>query len=163
MNPPASSQRIVPYLYYDEPRAALEHLCRVFGFEQTMLLEWPNGKLAHAEASLGGERVLIGAADARFGLISPVGLNGVHAVICVYVDGIDAHHAHAQSCGAEIAQPLADVFYGARAYSARDPEGNLWTFREHRRDPSHQELIDALSQLYAAQQGAQQEAQVGGE
>ena len=43
MNPPAGSQRIVPYLYYDDPRAALEHLCRVFGFEQTMLLEWPDG------------------------------------------------------------------------------------------------------------------------
>ena len=49
MNPPAGSQRIVPYLYYDDPRAALEHLCRVFGFEQTMLLEWPDGSLAHAE------------------------------------------------------------------------------------------------------------------
>ena len=56
MNPPAGSQRIVPYLYYDDPRAALEHLCRVFGFEQTVLLEWPDGGLAHAEASLHGER-----------------------------------------------------------------------------------------------------------
>ena len=154
MNPPAGSQRIVPYLYYDDPRAALEHLCGVFGFEQTMLLEWPDGGLAHAEVSLCGERVLIGAADARFGLASPVRLDGLHAVICVYVDDIGAHHAHALSCGAEIAQPLADVFYGARAYSARDPEGNVWTFREHRHDPTPEELTAALAQLYAMQRDA---------
>ena len=79
----------MPYLYYDDPRAALEHLCRVFGFEQTMLLEWPDGSLAHAEASLHGER----------------------------------------------------------AYAARDPEGNLWTFREHRRDPTHEELTAALAAI----------------
>ena len=147
MNPPAGSQRIVPYLYYDDPRAALEHLCRVFGFEQTMLLEWPDGGLAHAEASLHGERVLIGAADPRFGLSSPGRREGLHAMICVYVDDIDAHHAHAQSCGAEVVQGVADVFYGSRAYAARDPEGNLWTFREHRRDPTHEELTAALAAI----------------
>lgn len=71
---PEGSQHIVPYVYYDDPRAAADYLCNVFGFEQTMMLEWPDGGVAHAEVSLNGERVLIGGADPQFRLASPESL-----------------------------------------------------------------------------------------
>ncbi len=31
---PSGSQHIVPYVYYEDPRAATEYPCQVFGFEQ---------------------------------------------------------------------------------------------------------------------------------
>ena len=93
---PHGSQHIVPYVYYDDPRAATDYLCDVFGFEPLMALEWPDGRVAHAEVGMSGERVLIGGADARFGLASAKAHQAVHTVICVYVADVDAHYQHAR-------------------------------------------------------------------
>lgn len=144
---PEGSQHIVPYVYYDDPRAAADYLCNVFGFEQTMMLEWPDGGVAHAEVSLNGERVLIGGADPQFGLASPESLGSIHAVICVYVGNVDEHYEHAQAQGAQIVREINDAFYGARIYSARDPEGHLWEFREQRSEPTAAELTESLAEL----------------
>jgi uncharacterized glyoxalase superfamily protein PhnB len=32
------------------------------------------------------------------------------------------------AAGAEVVMPLTDQDYGSRDYTARDPEGNLWSF-----------------------------------
>jgi len=48
--------------------------------------------------------------------------------IYVVVDDPDAHYDHARAAGAQIVHDLADQPYGSREYSARDPEGNLWSF-----------------------------------
>lgn len=44
----------------------------------------------------------------------------------------DAHHAAAVAAGAKIVRELEDMDYGSREYSARDPEGNLWSFGTYR-------------------------------
>lgn len=36
------------------------------------------------------------------------------------------------AAGAQIVRPLTDEAYGSREYSARDPEGNLWSFGTYR-------------------------------
>ena len=147
LNPPAGSQHIVPYIYYDDPARAVEFLCEVFGFEQTMLLERPNGDVVHAEVSMNAERVLIGEADQQFGLSSPQSLDAIHVVLCVYVRDVDAHYEHARASGATVVREITDAFYGARIYSARDPEGNLWEFREQRSDPSEDDLRESIAEL----------------
>jgi uncharacterized glyoxalase superfamily protein PhnB len=44
------------------------------------------------------------------------------------VDDVDAHHQHSAQQGAEILYEPSDMPYGYREYSARDPEGGLWSF-----------------------------------
>jgi uncharacterized glyoxalase superfamily protein PhnB len=50
----------------------------------------------------------------------------------VVVDDPDAHHERAVAAGAEIVRELTDTDYGSREFSARDPEGNLWSFGTYR-------------------------------
>ena len=50
------------------------------------------------------------------------------AWIYLVVDDPDAHYERAVAAGAEIVQPLTDEDYGSRGYTARDPEGNVWSF-----------------------------------
>ena len=50
------------------------------------------------------------------------------ASLCLVVDDPDTHHARAVRAGAEIVLWLLDEDYGSRGYTARDPEGNLWSF-----------------------------------
>ncbi|MCU1447975.1 MAG: putative enzyme related to lactoylglutathione lyase, partial [Acidimicrobiales bacterium] len=38
----------------------------------------------------------------------------------------------ATKAGAEIVLPIKDEDYGSRGFTARDPEGNLWTFGTYR-------------------------------
>jgi uncharacterized glyoxalase superfamily protein PhnB len=38
----------------------------------------------------------------------------------------------ARANGAEIVRELTDEDYGSRGYTARDPEGNLWSFGTYR-------------------------------
>ena len=37
---------------------------------------------------------------------------------------------------AEIMRPLGETDYGAREFTVRDPEGNLWSFGDYRGEPA---------------------------
>ena len=50
----------------------------------------------------------------------------------VVVDDPAAHHARAKDAGATIERELTDQDYGSREFTARDPEGNLWSFGTYR-------------------------------
>jgi uncharacterized glyoxalase superfamily protein PhnB len=53
---------------------------------------------------------------------------GTPSSVYLVVSDPDAHHQRATAAGAEIVIPLRDEDYGSRGYTARDPEGNLWSF-----------------------------------
>jgi uncharacterized glyoxalase superfamily protein PhnB len=44
------------------------------------------------------------------------------------IEDPDAHHDRAVAAGATVVRELSDQDYGSREYSARDLEGNLWSF-----------------------------------
>jgi uncharacterized glyoxalase superfamily protein PhnB len=46
----------------------------------------------------------------------------------VLVDDVDAHFARVREAGGDIVGGPVDQPYGFREYSARDPEGFLWSF-----------------------------------
>jgi uncharacterized glyoxalase superfamily protein PhnB len=48
--------------------------------------------------------------------------------VYVVIPDVDVHYARAKAAGAEIVQDLEDKGHGGRAYAARDPEGQLWSF-----------------------------------
>ena len=52
----------------------------------------------------------------------------------VVTDDPDGLHARAW-LGAEIVAGLHDTDYGSRDFSARDPEGNRWSFGTYRGEP----------------------------
>jgi uncharacterized glyoxalase superfamily protein PhnB len=54
--------------------------------------------------------------------------------IYIVVQDSDAHYARAKAAGAEIIRELEDQDYGSRDYTARDLEGNIWSFGTY--DPS---------------------------
>ena len=146
-NPPEGSQRILPYLNYADPKAAIEFLKAAFGFEQGLLLEMPDGNIGHCELLLGGETLMLAGEFAEGGLSSPKSLGGVHASVVVYVDDLDAHYEHAKAIGAAIVQEPADQFYGDRTYRALDPEGVGWEFHQHVRDVTPEEMMAAMGEM----------------
>jgi len=119
---------LFPALGYRDARAAADWLERAFGFERHAIHEGPDGGVAHAELRYGNGMVMFG--DRREP--DPANPWATGEGVYVAVDDIDAHHARAVAAGAEILRPLADTSYGAREYTARDPEGHLWSFGTYR-------------------------------
>lgn len=124
-----SGPNIFPALKYRDGRAAVDWLVKAFGFETKVVHPGPNGTVGHAELGIGPGIVMLGtksAPDAK----NP--WSDATAGIYVYVEDIDAHYARSRLAGAEIVRPLAETEYESREYSARDPEGNLWSFGTYR-------------------------------
>ena len=148
---PPDTQRIVPALSYDDAAAAIEFLCRAFGFAETSRLEMPDGAIGHAEVALLGNTVMLASAYPEGGLGGPGDLPHLHSFVTVYVDDVDAHYARAVAEGATITEELADQFYGDRVYRALDPEGHRWSFHERIREVSEAEMQAAVKGEGAAE------------
>ena len=121
---------VVPSLRYNDARRAVEWLHEAFGFEPQMVVEGEGDTIAHAELTYGHGMVMLGTQrDDSYG--SHVGQGWLYVV----VEDADAHYARAKAAGAEIVRELEDQDYGSRDYSARDFEGNLWSFGTYRPSP----------------------------
>lgn len=120
---------IYPAVRYDDPNKAIDWLTKAFGFTQEQVFRDDNGVVQHAELSLGTGKIMVsgprepgwlgGAAAAP--LASPISL---YAVVADPV----AHHDRAVAEGATVVNELQHMDYGSHEYSARDLEGNLWSF-----------------------------------
>jgi uncharacterized glyoxalase superfamily protein PhnB len=113
---------IYPFMRFADADAALEWLARAFGFEERVIYrdQGETGVIHHAEISLGPGIVMFGAGDPAS--------QGVY----VAVDDADAHYERAKAAGAEIVREIEDTDYGSREYTARDPEGHVWSFGTYR-------------------------------
>jgi uncharacterized glyoxalase superfamily protein PhnB len=127
----ATASAVIPALHYQAAPAAIEFLCRAFGFEKKAVYEGEGGTIAHAELTLGNGMVMLGSAkDTEYGklLVRPRAAGGVTMSVYVVVEDADAHFARAKAAGAEITREPVTQDYGGRDYTCKDPEGNVWTF-----------------------------------
>ena len=129
---------------YKDPVAALDWLEKAFGFERMMVITDAAGRLVHSEMRFGDGYIMVGGEFADF-VASPASVGGKNTQsIHVHLkDGIDAHCARARAAGAVIVREPEDQFYGDRVYSAKDPEGHVWSFGQTVRQVSREEAEKA--------------------
>jgi len=126
---------IIPNLRYADAPRAIEFLCKAFGFERrAVYLDEQNPKIVqHAQLVWADRMIMVYsivdteyARAARMKTAAEAG--GPTMGLYLIVEDVDAHAAQARSAGAEIIIGPDDKDYGGRGYSARDPEGNVWSF-----------------------------------
>jgi len=120
---------IFPAVRYADADAGIAFLKDAFGATEKAIHRGDDGVVHHAELALGAGLVMVGQhrQDAKAGGEAP---NPLASPISLYVvvDDPDRHHAAACEAGADIVRDLENMDYGSREYSARDSEGNLWSF-----------------------------------
>ena len=131
MSTPTGPATVIPTLRYRDAAAAVEWLCRAFGFERKLVVP-EDGVVVHASLTFGNGMIILGnQRDDEFGRLqktpAEVGGIGTQSPYVIVADA-DAHHARAVAAGAKVVYPLKDEDYGGRGYSCRDPEGHLWNF-----------------------------------
>jgi uncharacterized glyoxalase superfamily protein PhnB len=123
---------VIPCLRYRDAPAAIEWLCRVFGFEKQLVVPGEDGTVAHAQLSFGNGMIMVGSVqDSAFGRLmkQPDEIGGAETQSSyVIVSDADAIYARAKAAKAEIVLDIKDEDYGGRGFTCRDLEGRLWTF-----------------------------------
>ncbi len=114
---------------YKDARAAIDWLERTFDFTRRVVYDGPDGTVAHAELRYGDGLVMLGSWRGEDDHRRP-GQGWAY----VAVDDLDEHCRRATAAGAEIVDGPQQQDYGS-FYSARDPEGNLWSFGTYRPTP----------------------------
>jgi uncharacterized glyoxalase superfamily protein PhnB len=131
---------IIPSLRYRDALAAIDWLCRAFGFHKQAVYADGN-TVHHAQLTFGNGMIMLGSVDntSAWGkrMVQPDEIGGRETqCACVIVADADAHYAHAKAAGAIIVDELEAKDYGGKGYSCRDLEGHLWWFGTY--DPWHE-------------------------
>jgi uncharacterized glyoxalase superfamily protein PhnB len=134
--PPDYWPRISSALFYQDAPAAIDWLCRAFGFEVKIKIDGPPGSVIHSELLYGGGLIMVSGPPKDPAHASPHALGGKNTQsLMIYVDDAKAHCERARTAGAKILKEPEVVDYGKEhwadlGYSAEDPEGHQWYFAE---------------------------------
>ncbi|BBB68184.1 hypothetical protein UNDYM_3931 [Undibacterium sp. YM2] len=137
---PAAYRGATPYLIIKSAAAALEFYAAAFAANELVRLDDGNGKIMHAEISIGDARLMLADEFPDMGYRGPQSLGGSSVSIHLYVDDVDAVFGRAVELGAKAAMPVADQFDGDRRGTLIDPFGHVWLLASRKEDVSYDEL-----------------------
>lgn len=130
-NIPNTPSTVMPAMRYRDANAAIEWLCKVFGFEKHAVYPGPNNTVGHAELKLGGGMIMLGSErEDEFGrgFKSPGDIGNVETRSSyVVVKDADAVYARAKGAGGRIVREIQNTDYGSREFTVKDPEGHSWS------------------------------------
>lgn len=139
---PEGYHTVTPMLMVEDASGFLEFLASAFGAADRGVMRTPDGKVAHAEVTLGDSLLMVSDANERF----PASPSALH----LYVDDSDAVFENAITAGATSVMPVQDQFYGDRSGQVRDRWGNLWDISTHKEDVSEAELQERMKAMAPA-------------
>ena len=121
----------IPCLRYHDAPAAIDWLCKAFGFEKQLVVPDSDGGIAHAQLSYGNGMIMLGSVvDSEYGRLmkQPGEIGNANTQSCyLVVSDADAVYRSAREAGAEIVLDIKDEDYGGRGFTCRDPEGHIWS------------------------------------
>jgi uncharacterized glyoxalase superfamily protein PhnB len=130
---PQGFHSVTPYLVVRGAGRLIEFLKQAFGAELAYQpIKRPDGALMHADVKIGDSHVMI-ADESEYARAMPSSLY-------LYVPDVDATYQKAVKAGGQSVMEPADMFYGDRGGTVKDPSGNQWNIATHKEDVAPQEL-----------------------
>jgi uncharacterized glyoxalase superfamily protein PhnB len=122
---------IIPAMRYRDCVAAIDWLCKAFGFEKNAVYMGEGNTVAHAQLTFGSGMIMLGSVKndengQRMAQPDEIGMRETQSC-CLIVSDADAIYATAKAAGAEMVMDLKEMDYGGKAFACRDPEGHLWS------------------------------------
>jgi uncharacterized glyoxalase superfamily protein PhnB len=130
---------VTPYLVVPDVDAQVDFMEKALGAKLHYKMPMPGGKTAHAEMSINGAIIMMGAAG---GAYPPM-----PSTIYLYVNDVDAAYEQAVKAGGKPSQPVADAFYGDRVGNIIDPHGNQWCIATHKHDYTPEQIAENMKKM----------------
>jgi PhnB protein len=144
---PTGMHTITPHIVVSDAARAADWYREVLGAEERSRIEVPGGKLMQAELWFGDSAVMLADEFPELGVLSPLSV-GTATVLHLYTNDVDALWKRAIDAGAEVRQPLQDVFWGERYGQITDPFGHRWGLAQHLRDVPRQEIEEVAAAMF---------------
>jgi PhnB protein len=143
---PQGMHSLTPHLVCAGAAEAIEFYKRAFDAVELGRMPGPDGKLMHAMVKIGDSTLMLVDEFPQYGSVGPKALNGSPVTIHLYVKDADATVKQAESAGAKVTMPVADMFWGDRYGRLEDPFGHQWSVATHTRDVTPEEMKQAMGQ-----------------
>jgi uncharacterized glyoxalase superfamily protein PhnB len=133
---PAGWPRVTTSLFYDDAAAAIDWLCKAFGFSVRLRVDGEDGVIVHSELEYLDGLIMVGSVSRGEHRRSPKSIGGANTQsIMLYVTDLDAHLARARAAGATIlmepkVSDYGDEYWIDRSYEVMDLEGHRFWFCE---------------------------------
>ncbi|MDZ7693940.1 MAG: VOC family protein [Balneolaceae bacterium] len=127
----STKANLVQALRYRDAPAAIEWLCRVFGFEKRLVVPGDEGTIIHSQLTFGNGMIMVSSVqDTEFGQYmkqpDEIGGSETQSIYVIVLDA-DAVYERAKASDAEVLIDIKDEDYGGRSFTCRDPGGHIWT------------------------------------
>lgn len=133
---PDGYHAVTPSLTLKNSKKAIEFYQRAFGAKVLDMFPNPSGQgIMHATIQIGDSIIMMG--DEFPGPHSPRSAETLGASpisLYVYVSDVDAVFKQAVAAGGTAVMPVAEMFWGDRAGTLKDPFGYQWMIATHKRD-----------------------------
>jgi PhnB protein len=143
---PEGYQTVTPMITYDDTRKAIDWYKKALGAEELYTAAGPDGKVMHAEITIGSSRLMLH--DEMHGSKSAKSLGGSPVVLWVFVENCDALFDRAVAAGAKATMPVEDQFWGDRGGTLTDPFGVGWWIATHKEDLTPQEMNERQAEFF---------------
>jgi PhnB protein len=145
---PTGMHTITPHIVVSDAARAADWYREVLGAEERSRIEVPGGKLMQVELWFGDSAVMLADEFPELGVLSPLSVGGTATVLHLYTNDVDALWKRAIDAGAEVRQPLQDVFWGERYGQITDPFGHRWGLAQQMRDVPREEIEEAVAAIF---------------
>ena len=149
---PDGYHTLTPSFTFKDSKKAIEFYKKAFGAKVLDLMQDPSGRRTmHATIQIGNSIMMMGdempgsencSKSAETLGSSPISLY-------VYVPDVDAAFKQAVAAGGTETMPVADMFWGDRCGSLKDPFGYSWMIATHKQDLTNDEIQKGAQAFFA--------------
>lgn len=147
---PDGYHAVTPSLTLKDSKKAMAFYQKAFGAK--VLDEFPNpsGKgTMHAVIQIGDSIVMMGDEMPGMGCPSAEALGNSPISFYIYVKDADAVFKQAVAAGGVVVMPVAEMFWGDRAGTVKDPFGYQWMIATHIKDLTREEVQKNAEAFFA--------------
>lgn len=148
---PEGLRTATPTLMLKNAVEAIEWYKKAFGAQVKTIAAGPTpGSTIHAEIRIGDSAIFMVDDMPGSPTKSPALLGGASSSITLYFPDCDAIYNQAVNAGAEVVMPMADMFWGDRYSTIKDPFGCVWAIATHKEDLSREEMAQRTRDFFAS-------------
>jgi PhnB protein len=149
---PEGYHSVTPSFTFKDSQKAIDFYKKAFGAKVLATMKSLDGRgIMHATIQIGNSILMMGdeMPGAENCAKSAETLGSSPISLYIYVPDADAAFKQAVAAGGTEAMPVADMFWGDRAGSIRDPFGYSWMIATHKQDLTNEQIRKGAEAFFA--------------